>query len=317
VVAALVGYLSAVSLGGYMLGKASEILMIRLQARLVGGVLLGLAVTLPEYLFAAISTTLHHNDVALGSAFGGNIFLFTVLYGAMLTFSKPSRGGYGGLVFDLVILVVSTMVILVGSLLGTLNLFLGIALLVMYLVFAVYSGGAHHFTEPLSPSLSAKSKALSTLLFAGGLILTAVFMHPLVDQVVAFSRMVGVPPILTSFTIVPAGDELPELVALITLLRADAKTNGSNRGAQTAYANLIGSKIQSNTLLIGTIIIIASIISNPVTVGDDYTWFTLYAMVATTIMGVLATLTGPHKALGPAFIAIYPIIMVLAVGLAL
>jgi len=85
------GYLVSVSLGGYLLGKGAEQLLGRFQARIVGALVLGSAVTIPEYLFAIVSVLDQKNAQALGSAYGGNIFLFTVAYGASFSRVFPTR----------------------------------------------------------------------------------------------------------------------------------------------------------------------------------------------------------------------------------
>ncbi len=312
----LLGYLAAVSVGGYTLGRASEILLGRLQARVIGGVLLGFAVTLPEYLFALISTLSRHNDVALGSAFGGNIFLFTLLYGVLFLANKSASAAYRGLMFDVVVLGSSTLLILFASIINTLNIYVGLALILLYALFIAYSArGSDDLRENPVDSLSIKSKFESLGFLAVGLILTVGFIHPLVNQVVLFSSTVGIPPVITSFTLVPAGDELPELVAMFTLLRSGSKRNTDTQGSQAAYANLIGSKVQSNTLLIGTILIAASIVGNPIVVSDKYSWFTLYAMVATTFTGMFATFFTTRRSVGVLLIVAYFIIMGVAVGL--
>jgi Ca2+/Na+ antiporter len=312
----LLGYLAAVSVGGYTLGRASEILLGRLQARVIGGVLLGFAVTLPEYLFALISTLSRHNDVALGSAFGGNIFLFTLLYGVLFLANKSASAAYRGLMFDVVVLGSSTLLILFASIINTLNIYVGLALILLYALFIAYSArGSDDLRENPVDSLSIKSKFESLGFLAVGLILTVGFIHPLVNQVVLFSSTVGIPPVITSFTLVPAGDELPELVAMFTLLRSGSKRNTDTQGSQAAYASLIGSKVQSNTLLIGTILIAASIVGNPIVVSDKYSWFTLYAMVATTFTGMFATFFTTRRSVGVLLIVTYFIIMGVAVGL--
>jgi len=301
-------YLVAVSVGGYTLGRASEVLLGRLQARVIGGVLLGFTVTLPEYLFALISVLSHHNDVALGSAFGGNIFLFTLLYGVLLLINRSAGAMYRGLVFDVVVLAASTLLILFAFIFNSLNMYVGLVLIALYALFIAYSAaGRDGLTENSVDSLSTKSKLESLGFFAVGLTLTVGFIHPLVNQVVLFSSSVRVPPVITSFTLVPAGDELPELVAILTLLKG--ATNKDARGSQAAYANLIGSKVQSNTLLIGTIFIVASVLGNPFAVFDKYTWFTLYAMVTTTFAGVVASFYTTRRSIGILLILAYFVII--------
>ncbi|MEM0121086.1 MAG: hypothetical protein QW688_06595 [Thermoprotei archaeon] len=310
----LLGYLGAVSVGGYSLGKASDILLGRLQARIIGGVLLGFAATLPEYLFALISTFEHRNDVALGSAFGGNIFLFTLLFGLLFLDRRSSHTSYKGLKFDFGVLGLSTLIILFGFSQNTLSVYLGLILVLIYALFIGYTAKAKNSLEHAEGiPLSVGSKLKALVYFGVGLALTAAFVHPLVDQVVVFSHAVGVPPVITSFTLVPAGDELPELVAMFTLLRSNHSSNTDEHGFQTAYASLVGSKVQSNTLLIGTIVMVASMLGTPIA-ADRYSLFTLYAMVATTFMGMAAAPLRTRRSVGLLLIASYFIIVGVAVG---
>lgn len=312
--ALLLLYLGLVSVGGYLLGRAAETLLGRVHARLVGGVLLGFIVTLPEYLFAVISTTTHHNDVAIGSAFGGNILLFTLPFGLLLLSSgnqnrRPLE--YGGIVFDVAVLGVSTALILAWSVLRLFDTAVGAALIALYVAFIAYSARLGGGDNQAGPGLHTRAKVASATMFVVGLVLVVLAIHPLVDEVVDFSIQVGVPPVITSFTLVPLGDELPELVAMVTLL-ASKKRGAETEGGKAAYANLIGSKVQSNTLLVGTIILVAAILEDPMVLADRYTLFTLYAMVATTIMGIVAVLTRASRGFGAALVASYVAILALA-----
>jgi cation:H+ antiporter len=299
----LMGYLVSVSLGGYLLGKGAEQLLGRFQARIVGALVLGSAVTIPEYLFAIVSVLDQKNAQALGSAYGGNIFLFTVAYGALFLASSR-RGsyirGYKGMRSDLVILFVSTTLFVLSYFERFLSLYLGFALLLLYAAF-IFSGAGRSVNTSISVrSLSKKVKLTALVYLFAGLALTFVFIHPLVEEVSSFSFRLGVSPVITALFVVPIGDELPEILSAVTLIRS------SVQGEHTALASLVGSKIQSNTLLLGTITVLAYALGNPIFTGESYAGAALFAMAATTYLGLAITFLSPkNRGVGVVLVAAY------------
>lgn len=72
------------SVASEFLALRSEILEVKFGAGFVGSVILGFITMLPELLFVLIAINEGQVDVAVGSAIGGNILIFTFGYGMVI-----------------------------------------------------------------------------------------------------------------------------------------------------------------------------------------------------------------------------------------
>ncbi|MHA2339073.1 MAG: sodium:calcium antiporter, partial [Candidatus Hodarchaeales archaeon] len=69
------------SVAAELIVKGAEILEHKFGSAFVGAIILGFITTLPELIFVIIAVLAMEQQIALGSAIGGNILLFTLGYG--------------------------------------------------------------------------------------------------------------------------------------------------------------------------------------------------------------------------------------------
>jgi cation:H+ antiporter len=285
VVLSFLFYLAVIGGAGLLLGRGAESLLTRFSVKLTGGVILGFVETLPEYIFAIVAVSKGSSQVALGSAYGGNIVLFTLVFGLMIL-SSGSKGatsfGYKGSKSDVAILLVSStlfLILLVGI---HVVLVAGLSMIALFGLFLVSVGPVEvEVSGALTASDKHRSLVAPLLLLVIAAALIVAFIDPLLNSVEQLSTVTGISPILLSLIFVPLANELPELFSSIKLY-----SSGEN-GRKAAVASLLGSKIQSNTLLLGSVVLLASFLGNPISVSGNSSKLSLYAMVATSYLGAL------------------------------
>jgi len=279
------------SVASEFLAHGSEILEVKFGAGFVGSVLLGFITMLPELLFVLIAINEGEVDVAVGSAIGGNILIFTIGYGMVIFIAYRKHGEIIQLKptmkDDLWYLIIASFYLLIASIDRKLNLIDGIILTGLYFVFVIHQiwetkrleSEAEHDTE-ITRKQWYRSGGLMLL---GGAIILAV-AEPFVHIIIDISDELGITVIIVALIISPIASEMPEKISAFVL------TNKSMKGAEIAIANFIGSKVQASTLLFGLMILLHIYMDNGQDVLDvSEAMFLIFVAVFTTIVGVAIT----------------------------
>lgn len=279
------------SVASEFLALGSEILEVKFGAGFVGSVILGFITMLPELLFVLIAINEGEVDVAVGSAVGGNILIFTLGYGMVIFIAYRKHGEIIQLKptmkDDLWYLIIASFYLLIASIDRKLTLLDGIILTGLYFVFIIHQyweskrleSQAEHDTE-ITRKQWYRSGGLMLL---GGAIILAV-AEPFVHIIIDISDEIGIAVIIVALIISPIASEMPEKISAFVL------TNKSMKGAEIAVANFIGSKVQASTLLFGLMILLHIFMDN----GQDVlnvseAMFLIFIAVFTTIVGVAIT----------------------------
>ncbi len=266
------------------LAKGSEILEKKFGSGFTGSVILGFITMLPELIFVIAAVKKMEYDVALGSAVGGNILLFTIGFGMVILLAYYKHKEIIRLPKtmkdDLWYLLIATIYLLLTSLKGSFNLIDGIVLFGAYIVFV-----AHQYIETRNIENEHKEETTSkqwgksiALMLIGtiGLLLTA---EPFVESIIEVSDLTGIPALVLALIISPIASELPEKISAFSLSMKSLK------GAEVAVANFIGSKVQASTLLFGGMIIYKYILTgSEFVIGENF--IQLMLAVLTTLVGV-------------------------------
>ena len=285
------GLLVVISIASELLAQGSEVLEKQLGSGFVGSVVLGFITMLPELIFVLVAVKAKELDVAFGSAIGGNILLFTIGYGLviLLAFYKhrqiitlPET-----MKDDLWYLLISALYLLIASLDGKFHLYDGVVLFSIYLVFVIHQFiEAHHVSKQRKQLEEFEEIALKEwlrsglfLIVGGGIILVAA--EPFVHVLVQLSVELNISALILALIISPLASEMPEKISAFVLTRR------SMAGAEMAVANFVGSKVQGNTLLFGSMIIYAIATGAEFQVQDDM--LEILLAVLTTIVGVKVT----------------------------
>ena len=297
-------YLAVLSGSAELIAKGAEILQHKFGVGFVGSVILGFITTLPELVFVMVAINEGNDQVALGSAIGGNILLFTVGYGFVILLAYKVHKRFiplpNTMRDDLIYLIVSCFYLLVASMDGHLDFFDGIILTVLYVVFVIHqwieakkiASGEIKVTLPDGESdeelgeehveVTKNDYYKSIALFLIGSILLMYAAENFVHSIVTISAEMGISALILALVVSPFASEMPEKISAFVL------TTKSMKGAEMAIANFIGSKVQNNTLLFGAMILLSEYKRGPIPVSDDI--MMLFVMVAATLIGVQLTL---------------------------
>jgi cation:H+ antiporter len=301
-------FLVIIVIASEFLARSAEVLERRFGAGFVGSVILGFVTTFPELIFVLIAvhatTRGEVAEVAMGSAIGGNILLFTLGYGAVILFSwiyHRRRIVLSPYVRDdLWYLIISTAFIIFAVVIDRrFDLWEGIVLFAIYVVYVIHqfleartlqkrrreaSEDAEENGEEAHPPPGRRDYIRSgvfLLIGAVGLFLAA---EPLVKAFEGVSAELGISALVVATVLSPLASEMPEKISAFFLAKKSLK------GAEVAVANFIGSKVQNNSLLFGLMIVYAQ--ARGVTLFDPEDMELLRSllfMVVTTAFGVKIT----------------------------
>jgi Ca2+/Na+ antiporter len=269
----------------------------------IGGSILGLLTNLPDIfiIFAAVLT--FSGKLALATVLGGNILAFTLGYSLVIAanayYNKEELMLSKDVRRELVYLVSSSAIVLVGAAAGKFYWWAGALMCTLFIVY-MGTGIRNESRRALNlknrlKGFSLKEKAiaqsmvgLSKKTFAvnaakivvGAFILTY-SAKPFVTAIVSLSGSLGIPLLLTGVLIAPIAAEAPELVSTVILSKR------SMEDAIMAVTNIVGSKVQSNTFVLGLAIILASILGTPIETGGQFG--SILVLVLINLYGLRAT----------------------------
>ncbi len=226
---------------------------------MAGGVLLGLMGSLPETIFVVIAVLNGSFNVAVGTAIGGNIILFTlgiglaiVIYALKWKKSLKMKEDYH---IELYFFAASTIGIGLLILYGSLDILSGLALSAVYVLYVLY--------RYKQTSVYIKNKNITKegtkLLLKGalyiviGAILVILLSRPFIESISSLATDLRIPLILAALVISPIAADFGENLSAYRVVMK------SPSGGSTAIVSFLGGKLENNTILLGLIGIIASI----------------------------------------------------------
>ncbi|WP_338599246.1 sodium:calcium antiporter [Sulfolobus tengchongensis] len=243
----LIALIILISVSASLMARGTEELEKTFGKGIAGGLILGFINSLPETIIVLFAVLNGSYDIALGSALGGNILLFTLGIGfvSILYYAKYKSGTisldkdinieYNSFLMALVIFIVAIIY-------GRLNYYIAIFLLSPY-VYYVYRRYKNYRSEI---KIGGNTIRGLTYVLAGGLPLIFIskyFITTIIDVATIFKMS----PILLAVLITPIAAELEENLTAIKLIL------DSPSSATTALMNFIGSKLENMTLLLSII----------------------------------------------------------------
>ncbi|MDG7007726.1 MAG: sodium:calcium antiporter [Nitrososphaerota archaeon] len=264
--AAMGFWLLELILASYLLSYGVEHLSKRYGGRFVGRTLMSVATTLPELAIVVYAAAEGSYGIALGSGLGSNLLMMTLGLALMLLIATtklsraPLKGlNMSGFGLDKLFLILTSMI---GALLfiDGYNYIDGVVfsgLFVAYLVLAfretrmergsrgpeIIAGQGQPLRGPLGLNGDGPVRKASLIFLAGtlGIYLGA---GPFIEALKGFAADTGVSAIVLAVIISPIAGEMPEKLSMVVLARK------GEAGANIAVANVLGSKILNNTLLL-------------------------------------------------------------------
>lgn len=261
----LLAWLGELIFASWLLSEGSEHLSERWGGRFVGRTLLSVATTLPEIGIVIAAAKNGSYNIAIGSALGSNLFMMTLGLAVMLIIattrlSKAPQSFINVQEFKMdKILLVITAVIAAITFVNGYDVTEGIlftGLFAAYLYLAFKEMKREKSQESLESELHEnhlqkkpkKHFVRAMILFGAGTAGIFLGAEPFVESLQGYSTDVGISVAILAVIISPIAGEMPEKISMIFLARKGSK------GASIAVANVLGSKIVNNTLLLSVAI---------------------------------------------------------------
>ncbi len=256
----MLGWLGELVFASWLLSYGAEHLAERWGARFVGRTLLSIATTLPEIAIVAYAARGGFYDTAISAALGSNLLMMTLGLALMLIIATTRLSKAPEKFIDVKQFKLDTVLLVITAIAGAVmfidgyDFFDGIiftGFFVAYLYFAFREikhekeiavlGNEMHDTKV---KMSKQHFIKSLLVFVAGTVGIFIGAEPFVHSLSDLSIESGVSVVVLAIIIAPIAGEMPEKISMMILARKGAK------GASIAVANVLGSKILNNTLLL-------------------------------------------------------------------
>jgi cation:H+ antiporter len=260
------GWLAELIFASWLLSEGSEHLSERWGGRFVGRTLLSVATTLPEIAIVIAAAKNGSYNIAIGSALGSNLFMMTLGLAVMVIIATtrlskaPQKLIYvHEFKMDKILLAITAVVAAITFVNGydVTEGILFACLFVVYLYFAFREMKKDKKQGMLQNELhvdqgekkSKKHFSWAIIIFVAGTIGIFLGAEPFVESLQGYASDVGISVAILAVIISPIAGEMPEKISMIFLARKGSK------GVSIALANVLGSKIVNNTLLLSVAIL--------------------------------------------------------------
>jgi cation:H+ antiporter len=315
-------WLGELIISSWVLSYGAEHLSMRYGAKFVGRTLLSIATTLPEIAIVTYAAADGFYGIAIGAGLGSNLLMMTLGLAIMLLIAttRLSRAPLKGIpvgmfkldkIFLLATAVISAALFVDGY--NFLDGFAFSALFIAYIIMAFLEMKEQRKRESLKNSetqkLEIKSRVIeidesdasvrifdramlkAVLAFVAGTIGIAMGAGPFIHSMQGFSIEIGISAIILAVIISPIAGEMPEKISMMILARKGAA------GASIAIANVLGSKILNNTLLLAVAVFGAMFHAGFYTT-IELTTVLLYQVILVTVVTIIALLPLFKKEIG-------------------
>lgn len=320
-------WLGELTIASWILSYGAEHLSEKYGAKFVGRVLLSIATTLPEIAIVMYAAANGSYGVAIGSGLGSNLLMMTLGLAIMLIIAT-TRLSKAPLKYidvstfknDMLFLIFAAVISFVLFLDGYnyIDGFIFLGLFAGYIVLSLYemrienkekvantmnnnfnsADNANNNNKKLIiekgiPYNNKKFlKAIGAFLIgAFGIVMGA---EPFIHSLEGFSTDVGISAVILAVIISPIAGEMPEKISMMLLARKGAA------GAAIAIANVLGSKILNNTLLLA-VAVFAAMYSFGFYETIEITEILYYQIILVTIITIIAVLPMFRKKIGLRF----------------
>jgi cation:H+ antiporter len=318
-------WLGELSIASWVLSYGAEHLSVKFGAKFVGRTLLSVATTLPEIAIVIYASSVGLYEVAIGAGLGSNILMMTLGLALMLLIAttRLSKAPLKQLdvstfkldkIFLLVSAVISAILLLDGY--NFVDGFVFVGMFVGYILTALFemkkekrvnrvkavsdtvapndhasaatATAAHQPSTDASfnqhhPVVSRSEMAKAVLAFIIGTLGIVIGASPFISSLQSFSLDVGISTIVLAVIISPIAGEMPEKISMMILARKGAA------GASIAIANVLGSKVLNNSLLLGVAIFAAMYHGGfyTVIVNSPMLWFQMMLATSITLIALI------------------------------
>jgi cation:H+ antiporter len=320
-------WLGELTLASWILSYGAEHLSEKFGAKFVGRVLLSIATTLPEIAIVIYAAAQGSFGIAIGSGLGSNLLMMTLGLAIMLIIattrlSKAPLKQIDVSTFknDMIFLILAAIISFVLFLDGFnyIDAFIFMGLFAGYIILSLYEMRIENREKISNKNIDKNSnnynnkeliveqdisndtkddkkkflKAIGTFfLGAIGILFGA---EPFIHSLEGLSVEFGISAVVLAVIISPIAGEMPEKISMMILARKGAA------GASIAIANVLGSKILNNTLLLA-VAVFAAMYSFGFDKVIEMTEILYYQIILVTIVTILAVLPMFRKKIGLRF----------------
>jgi cation:H+ antiporter len=322
-------WLGELTLASWILSYGAEHLSEKFGAKFVGRVLLSIATTLPEIAIVIYAAAQGSFGIAIGSGLGSNLLMMTLGLAIMLIIattrlSKAPLKQIDVSTFknDMIFLILAAIISFVLFLDGFnyIDGFIFMGLFAGYIILSLYEMRIENREKISNKNIDKNSnnnnennkeliveqdisndtnedkkkflKAIGTFfLGAIGILFGA---EPFIHSLEGLSVEIGISAVVLAVIISPIAGEMPEKISMMILARKGAA------GASIAIANVLGSKILNNTLLLA-VAVFAAMYSFGFDKVIEMTEILYYQIILVTIVTILAVLPMFRKKIGLRF----------------
>ncbi len=319
-------WLGELTIASWILSYGAEHLSEKYGAKFVGRVLLSIATTLPEIAIVIYAAANGSYGVAIGSGLGSNLLMMTLGLAIMLIIAttRLSKAPLkhidvstfkNDMLFLIFAAVISFILFLDGY--NYIDGFIFLGLFAGYIVLSLYemrienkekvANTMNNNADTADNSNSNKKliiekdipynnkkfiKAIGA--FFIGAIGILIGAEPFIHSLEGLSTEIGISAVILAVIISPIAGEMPEKISMMLLARKGAA------GAAIAIANVLGSKILNNTLLLA-VAVFAAMYSFGFYETIEITDLLYYQIILVTIITIIAVLPMFRKKIGLRF----------------
>jgi cation:H+ antiporter len=320
---AMLLWLGELIIASWLLSYGAEHLSIRYGAKFVGRTLLSIATTLPEIAIVIYAAADGFYGIAIGAGLGSNLLMMTLGLAVMLLIATtrlskaPMKGIPVGMFKLDKIFLLATAVISAALFINGYDFLDGLAFSAVFIAYIAMAflemrserkkessrissdagnlENRHQIievndSEPTEKTFD-KEMLKSVAAFAAGTIGIVFGAGPFIHSMQGFSLEIGISAIILAVIISPIAGEMPEKISMMILARKGAA------GASIAIANVLGSKILNNTLLLA-VAIFGAMYHGGFYTNIELTPILAYQVILVTIVTIIALLPLFKKEIG-------------------
>lgn len=308
-------WLGELTFSSWLLSYGAEHLSERYGAKFVGRVLLSIATTLPEIAIVIYAAASGAYGIAIGSGLGSNIMMMTLGLAIMLIISttRLSKAPLKMIdvstfkndkIFLLATAVISLILFLDGYDYVDGIIFVGI--FIVYIFIALYEMKLEMKENVFKDNAKEignknnlgkrnnKKMVIAVGVFLAGALGILIGAEPFIHSMQGFSVEVGISAIVLAVILSPIAGEMPEKISMMILARKGAA------GASIAIANVLGSKILNNSLLLA-VAVFAAMINFGFYETIEITEILFYQIILATLVTIIAVIPMFRRKIGLQF----------------
>lgn len=308
-------WLGELTFSSWLLSYGAEHLSERYGAKFVGRVLLSIATTLPEIAIVIYAAASGAYGIAIGSGLGSNIMMMTLGLAIMLIISttRLSKAPLKMIdvstfkndkIFLLATAVISLILFLDGYDYVDGIIFVGI--FIVYIFIALYEMKLEMKENLFKDNAKEignknnlgkrnnKKMVIAVGVFLAGALGILIGAEPFIHSMQGFSVEVGISAIVLAVILSPIAGEMPEKISMMILARKGAA------GASIAIANVLGSKILNNSLLLA-VAVFAAMVNFGFYETIEITEILFYQIILATLVTVIAVIPMFRRKIGLQF----------------